>query len=480
MFESKNAGGWALALVALGLFIGLVLRDLIRKDKPEEGSPTIATMVPPRDRNVDDLTELFERVATQCEPFVVTLQPLPTNASFFPPPHMQSSGVLMSPEGYILTTAELVREARQVTVTLNNKKNFVGEVLGYDARTGVAVVKISTSGLKGIRQGNSEDLRLGQWVVTVGNVAAERHTVTAGIISVKGRGNTWLAEPEDLLQTDAVINSNNIGGALVDLQGRLVGINTQANLPEPVAGISHAIPINMAREVMRHIIAEGKFARGTLEIQTQELNAILAKGLRLQDTNGVLVTETKVEGAAARAGLQRGDVIIQFGERPTTNMLALRELVAATKPGATVPISILRAGAEMTLQVTVAESQSAMAAPELEPIVTPARSPYKFGLAVSALTPALLQKRQLPSKTYGVVVAEILAGSEADLAGMRMGDIIQEWEGKSVVSVKDFRAKVSATQPGQAVLIFVRREQQNFYCVMEIPALNDAANNVMP
>lgn len=480
MFESKNAGGWALALVALGLFIGLVMRDLIRKEKPEEGSQTIATMVPPRDRNVDDLTELFERVATQCEPFVVTLQPLSTNDSSFPPLHTQGSGVLMSPDGYILTTAGLVREARQVTATLNNKKTFIGEVLGYDALTGVAVIKISASGLKGIRQGNSEDVRLGQWVVTVGNVAVERHTVTAGIISVKGRANTWLAEPEDLLQTDAVINSHNIGGALVDLQGRLVGINTQVNLPEPVAGISYAIPINMAREVMRHIIAEGKFARGALEIQTQDLSATLARGLRLQDTNGVLVTETKVEGAAARAGLQRGDVIIKFREQQTANMLALRELVASTKPGTTVPISILRAGAEMTLQVTVAESQSAMAAPELEPAASPIRSSHKYGLTVNALTPAFLHKRLLPSNTRGVVVADVLAGSEADLAGMRIGDIVQEWEGKSVVSVKDFRAKMSAAQPGQAVVIFVRREQQNLYCVMEIPALNDAAKNAMP
>ncbi len=481
MFDGKNAGGWALALVALGLFLGLMMRDLVRNSGSKENSQTIAAMMPTPDehvRNVDDLTSFFERVTTQCAPFIVMLQALPPHA---PLSDRHGSGVLMSPDGHIITDTQFVRNARQVKITLSNKKSFVGEVLGSDPPTGIAVIKISASGLKGIRQGNSENLRPGQWVVALGNVTADRHAATTGIVSVKGRSNTWLAEAEDFLQTDAVINAHNAGGALVDLQGRLVGINAKSSsTTEHVAGMSTAVPVNMAREVMRRIIAEGKFVRGALGVHMQELDATLTQGLRLQENSGVLVTEVSAEGAASRAGIQRGDVIIKIGEKKVATPIALRELVASTKPGMALPISIMREGAELALNITVEEQHGFIAESGVKPAQSAHHPSHKFGLVVNALTSGFLQERRLPLNTHGIVVSEVLPNSAAELAGIRAGDILQEWDRKSVASVKDYRARVAAAQEGETVMIFIRRGQEGRYCALEISAANVSSHNVLP
>ncbi|MEK7728487.1 MAG: trypsin-like peptidase domain-containing protein [candidate division KSB1 bacterium] len=471
MFENKNAGGWALALVALGLFIGLVLRGLIRKDHPPEDATVVATMLPQQEehpRALNDLAERFERVTTQCLPFIVTLQTAPPHHSS---PLRNFSGVLMSPEGYILTSAALVHEAKQLSVTLSNKKNLLGEVLGRDGLTDIAVVKISASGLKGIRQGNSEDARLGQWVMALGNAALDRHAATAGIINMKGRGNAWLAEEEDFLQIDAMVNAHNVGGALVDLQGRLVGINFMREATRnPAGGSSLAIPVNMAREVMRRIIAEGKFVRGALAVELQEIDAPLALGLRLQDTGGALVSAINEERAAMRADLQRGDVVIKWGDKKIANLRTLRELAAASRPGTTVPITIIRAGSELMRAVTVIEARDGDREQGGESTTQSPQPTNKIGLAIEPLTLAFLRELKLPLHTHGAMVSHVARGSAADRAGILAGDIIQEWEGKSVASVKDFRARWEARSDAKVILIYLLRGSRGIYCALEVGA----------
>lgn len=461
MFDSKNAAGWALAIVALGLFIGLVMRDLIRKDNPPESAPAIAAMLPPQEehpRRLDDLTERFEHVTTQCLPFIVTLHVSPHASSTL----NGFSGVLMSPEGYILTHASLVREAQQLVVTLRNKKTFVGEIVGRDHLTELTVVKISASGLRGIRQGNSDDVRPGQWVVALGSAAVDRPAVFAGIVSTKGRGNAWLAEEDDFIQTDAVINAQNTGGALVDLQGRLVGLNFMRKATASAqAGIYFAVPVNMAREIMKRIVTEGKFARGALPVRMQELDAQLAKGLRLQDHNGVLISEIE-EGANTVSDLQRGDVILAWGDKKTTSSLALRELIAATKPGTNVALTLMRQGTELMRAVTIAEQSAGEQIPN-------AAAANPSGLMIEPLTPALLRELKLPMNTHGVAVTQVERNSAAERAGIHAGDVIQEWEGKSVTSVKDFRARMNAAAE-QTVLLYLRRGPQGLYCALEIAA----------
>lgn len=467
MFDSKNAAGWALALVALGLFIGLVTRDLVRKDNPPEGVPAMAAMLPPQEehpRKLDDLTERFEHVTTQCLPYIVTLQASASPNSAHASPSF--SGVLMSPEGYILTHAGLVREARQLVVTLRNKKTFVGEIVGRDLLTELAVVKISASGLKGIRQGNSDDVRPGQWVMALGGTAIDRPVVFAGIVSMKGRGNVWLAEEEDFMQTDAVITAQNAGGALVDLQGRLVAINFMREATAGShAGIHFAVPVNMAREVMRRIIAEGKFGRGALPLRLQDLDAQLAQGLRLPTTGGALISEIEA-GANTVSDLQRGDVIIAWSDKKTANSLALRELAASTKPGTNVALTIMRAGAELMRAVTVTEAGANQNADEE---TLSAATANLFGLMIEPLTPALLRELKLPMNTHGIAVTQVERNSAAELAGIRVGDVMQEWEGKSVTNVKDFRARLAATS-GETVLVYLRRGQHGLYCALEIAA----------
>ncbi len=464
MFENKNTGGWALALVALGLFLSLVLRDLIRKENPPEEDPVVAAIMPQQEeapRRVDDWAERFERVTTQCLPFIVTLQH--TTIS-----HAQSqtqfSGVLMSAEGYVLTNARLVGAARQVTATLSNKKVLIGEVLGVDTRTELAVVKVTAKGLKGIRQGNSDDLRPGQWVVALGNAALDRHAATAGIVSVKGRGNVWLAEAEDFLQTDAKISANNLGGALVDLQGRLVGINRDA--PEQESGSNYVVPINLAREVMRRILAEGKFERGALAVELQELDQNLARGLRWSEASGALVSAVRAEAAHSAAEMQRGDVITKWGEKKITSAWLLRELAAATKPGTTIPITIFRGGAELQRTVTVVASETS-AQTGIDERIAQAQH---FGLEVEPLTPAYVRELKLAAHTHGVVVAHVQRASAADLAGIRTGDIIQEWEGRAVTGVREFRARLALAPSAPAVLVYVLRHARGFYCALATSA----------
>jgi serine protease Do len=465
MFSSKNTGGWALALVALGLFIGLVLRDLIRKDKPPEEGAIIATMLPQQEespRGADDVTERFERVTTQCLPFIVTLQ----HSALADSPQ-SFSGVLMSAEGHILTSAGLVRDARRLAVILSNKKSLEGEVLGLDPLTDIAVVKITAKGLKGIRQGNSEDLRPGQWVMALGNATGDRHAATAGVINLKGRGNVWLADEEDFLQTDAVINANNAGGALVDLQGRLVGINLLREASsDPQCGMNRGVPINMAREVMRHVIAEGKFTRGALAVQMQDLDAPLAAAFGLQERSGVLISEVGAERAATNADLQRGDVILKWGEKKVSNRNMLRELVAATKPGTVMPVTLLRSGAELMRAITVTETHTGNNDDELAPPTHASLSANRFGIVIEPLTPLMLRELKSQVNALGVLVAHVTPGSAAELGGLREGDIIQEWEGKSVTSVKECRARMAAS--AQRALLYVRRGKQGLYCALEL------------
>lgn len=463
MFENKNAGGWALALVALGLFIGLVLRDLIRKDNPPEEPTVIAAMMPQEEapRRTDDLAERFERVTTQCLPFLVSLQHLAAGHGLQP---AQFSGVLMSPEGYILTSARHVGEAKHVNVVLSNKKALTGEILGVDGKIDLAVIKVTAKGLKGIRQGNSDDLRPGQLVLALGHAAMDRPAATSGIVSLKGRGNAWLADEEDFVQTDAVINAHNLGGALVDLQGRLVGIN-RVSLQEERREANYVIPVNLAREVMRRIIAEGKFERGALAAELQELDANLARGLRLQDNGGALVSAVYADAASTMADIQRGDVMMKWGEKKVTSALHLREFVAATKPGTTMPVTIMRSGAELQRAITV------LAVHEATPsrLSEHAAPTNPFGLEVESLTPAFLREAKLAMNTHGVVITRTQRGSVAELAGMRAGDLIQEWEGKTVTSVRDFRTRLALASTEPVVLVYVLRGGRNFYCALAVP-----------
>ena len=243
------------------------------------------------------------------------------------------SGVIVSKDGYILTNNHVVAGAEKIRVTLSDKRKFKAKIVGTDKKTDVAVIKIAAHNLPVAKLGNSDKVKVGEFVLAIGNPFRLSHTVTAGIISAKGRSNVGLAEYEDFIQTDAAINPGNSGGALVNLQGEVIGINTAiATLSGGYQGIGFAIPINMAKEVMDQLISKGKVIRGWLGVIIQDIDSDMADALGLKKAEGVVVGDVKKNSPAEKGGVKRGDVIILFDNQRVENAVELKNLVAAHKP----------------------------------------------------------------------------------------------------------------------------------------------------
>ncbi|RMD91776.1 MAG: Do family serine endopeptidase, partial [Calditrichaeota bacterium] len=259
------------------------------------------------------------------------------------------SGVIVSKDGYILTNNHVVRQADKVKVMFLGGKKLDAKIVGTDAKTDVAVVKVKADNLTPLQFGDSDKLHVGEWVMAIGSPLSENlaHTVTAGIVSAKGRSNLRLADYEDFIQTDAAINPGNSGGALINLEGKLVGINTAiATQTGGFQGIGFAVPINMARAVMEALIKHGKVLRGWLGIYIQNVDETMAQAMNLPFTQGALVADVVKDGPAAKAGLKPGDVIVKLDGKPVKNSTELRNDIASRAPGSTVELTIYRDGKE--------------------------------------------------------------------------------------------------------------------------------------
>jgi serine protease Do len=266
------------------------------------------------------------------------------------------SGVIVSQEGYIVTNNHVVEGASEIRVLVGDQREFKGRVVATDPRTDVAVVKIAGHGLPTIPWGDSDRLQVGEWVLAIGNPFGLNQTVTAGIISATGRANVGIADYEDFIQTDAAINPGNSGGAMVNVRGELIGINTAIfSRSGGYMGIGFAIPSNMVREVMEDLIKRGKVTRGWLGVHIQLLTPDLAKKFGLKEAHGVLVGEVSGGSPAAKAGMKRGDVILELAGKRVEDPEHLRNEVARTEPGKRIPVKIWRGGKEMILQVEIEE-----------------------------------------------------------------------------------------------------------------------------
>ena len=266
------------------------------------------------------------------------------------------SGVIVSQDGYIVTNNHVVEGASEIRVLVGDQREFKGRVVATDPRTDVAVVKIAGHGLPTIPWGDSDRLQVGEWVLAIGNPFGLNQTVTAGIISATGRANVGIADYEDFIQTDAAINPGNSGGALVNVRGELIGINTAIfSRSGGYMGIGFAIPSNMVREVMEDLIKRGKVTRGWLGVHIQLLAPDLAKKFGLKEAHGVLVGEVSGGSPAAKAGMNRGDVILELAGKRVEDPEHLRNEVARTEPGKRIPVKIWRGGKEMILQVEIEE-----------------------------------------------------------------------------------------------------------------------------
>lgn len=344
------------------------------------------------------------------------------------------SGVIVSDNGYILTNNHVVADADEVTVMLADGHELPATVVGADPMSDLAVVQIHDQGLAVAKLGDSDSLRIGEWVVAAGNPFGLRDTVTAGIVSAKGRSNVRIAEYEDFIQTDAAINPGNSGGPLIDLHGRVVGINTAiATRHGGSDGVGFAIPVNMAKSVMDSLINNGQVVRGWLGVAIQPLDDAMAKSFDYDSTEGALISDVLPNSPAQKAGLEAGDIVVKFDNKKIHDMQQLRNMAAATEPGTRVQIGVIRNGQPKTLKlkVTQRDDEVAMAANH--------EMSDELGMAVANMTPQIAQALDLDADAQGVVVTQVEPGGLAYMAGIEPGNLIVNVQGEAVGNVSEFQ-----------------------------------------
>jgi serine protease Do len=384
--------------------------------------------------------------------------------------HALGSGVIVSDDGYILTNNHVVDGADKVTVILQDKKKYTAKIVGRDPQTDVAVIKIDAKNLKGASLGNSDQVRVGQWVIAVGNPFQLMHTVTAGIISAKGRSSVNLADYEDFIQTDASINPGNSGGALADLDGNVIGINTAIYSPSGTGGnvgIGFAIPINMAKSVMHQLVAKGKVTRGYLGLLPQDIDEALAKALNLKDTEGSLVGDVTAGGPADKAGIKRGDVITSFNGVQVENSVQLRNLVAEAEPGSTAKVGLLRDGKVSEVSVDLGERPKNLAEVSGGTNGPENSTNERYGLSVQDLTPGIARALGY-GDDHGVVVVDVKTASMAESAGLQKNDLIKEVNRTQVHSVSEFTKAMKRVGKNDSVALLVRRGNNTFFVALQL------------
>ena len=372
------------------------------------------------------------------------------------------SGVIVSSDGYILTNDHVVDGADEIRIDLNDDRTLTAKVVGTDKASDLALLKVDAKDLRAISMGNSDGVQVGDVVLAVGNPLGIGQTVTMGIISAKGR-STGVGDGgyEDFLQTDAPINHGNSGGALVDSNGALVGINSQIlSSNDGNIGIGFAIPVNMARHVMDQLKTTGHVERSQLGVTVQAVTSDMAASLGLKHAGGAIVSSVTSGSAADAAGIKRGDVIETFNGQPVHDTNALRNHVAETQPGSTVSVGIVREGAEKTMSVKLQEAQaSARAAEESDSGDTDKAA---LGVAVEPVTPDVAAQLGAPKDIKGVVVAQVNPDGRAADAGIQRGDIIQEVNRQPVTSIDALRSAVRKTSD-RPLLILLNRKGNNLF-----------------
>ena len=381
--------------------------------------------------------------------------------------HSLGSGVIVNPEGYILTNNHVVDGASDVQVTLSDKRQLKAKIVGTDPRTDIAVLKIPASNLATVTLGDSSKAKVGDVVLAIGDPFGIGETATMGIVSATGRRNLSLEGPggyEDFIQTDASINPGNSGGALVNTRGELIGINTAiiSNGGGGNQGIGFAVPVNMARGVMEQILKTGKVTRGYLGVSIQGITPDLAKAFNLPSAEGALVGDVTPDSPGAKAGLQKGDVITSLNGQKIADYTDLRLRISQTPPGTSVNLEVYRNGQKQQMKATLVEfpekAETAQNAPEGE-------TPTLEGVQVENLSNDIAQQLNLPAGTRGVVITRVDPDSTAAETGLERGDVIQEVNRKPVNSVEQFRAAVRAAA-NQPLLLLINRGGSSSYVVI--------------
>ncbi len=475
-----------LTVSAIAVLIALIITPLRSCSAQEKG---IAAL--------EETSKAFSQVAERAIPAVVAIESekkdkvnnfdrffSPFDDEFFerffgpryrpkqPEEHMQrgqGSGFIISSDGYILTNNHVVENADKITVTLNDGDTMEAEIIGTDPRTDVAVVKIDGKKLPFIEIGDSDSLRIGEWVIAVGNPFGLEATVTVGVVSAKGRG-VGITEYDDFIQTDAAINPGNSGGPLLDIQGRAVGINTAiVSRSGGYMGIGFAIPINMAQDVKEQLLTTGTVTRGYLGIRMSYVGDEVAEFLDISKDKGVVVAEVMEDSPADKAGLEQGDIITELNGKPIEGLREFKRDIASIAPGKEAVLTIFRNEKERKIKVelgSLEESAFAMGPG------SPSKHAEKLGLQVQKLTEDIA--KQLGYSTdAGVLVSEVLPGSSAAKAGIKPGMVVVSVNNKKIGDLEDFNKAIQESAGKGKVLMLVKDGPLAKYVVLKIDEEDD-------
>ena len=372
------------------------------------------------------------------------------------------SGVIVDPKGYILTNNHVIENAREITVRLSDSRKFSATLVGRDPKTDLAVLKVEAPAPLPVAElAASDRLRVGQWAIAIGNPFGLDRTVTVGIISATARNRVGVATYENFIQTDASINPGNSGGPLLNLDGRVIGVNTA--IVASGQGIGFSIPINEAKAVMAQLIAKGRVVRGWLGVAIQDITDELASSFGVREREGVLVADVMKGGPAETAGLRAGDVVVEVNGVRVREVPDLQRRVAGLAPGERVRIVVVRDGARQPATVTIGEM------PSEEPTVRAQAGEDGFGLHVEPLSPGIADRLNL-AVSQGVLVVDVAAGGPAARAGLRRGDVILEVGRQPVSDAQTFGQALAAIPPGETALLYLHRpgaDARNQYVVLD-------------
>lgn len=378
------------------------------------------------------------------------------------------SGFILSKDGYIITNHHVVSGADQIIVRLSDRREFEAELIGSDKNSDLAVLKIEAQNLPVVRIGDSQDLQVGSWVLAIGSPFGFEHSVTAGVVSAKGR-----ALPNEsyvpFIQTDVAINPGNSGGPLFNMDGEVVGVNSQIfSRTGGYMGLSFAIPSNMAMDVVEQLRAKGRVSRGWLGVYIQDVTRELAESFDMKYPHGALVARVLEDSPASKAGFETGDVIVRYNGEPVDDSASLPPMVGRTPPGREVPVRIVRDGRRQTLQVHIEELPEAVAEDGARP--APERDKNSFRserLGLTVTVPTDEQRQSSEMGEYGVIARSVEAGP-ARQAGIRDGDLIVMINGNKIKSLNDFQALVEGLPAGKSVPVLVQRGDAPLFLALKI------------